>query len=211
MSVGTRPAFLYPCSRQFPFDEVSERIVRALEARNWNVPGIRVTFRTAGDGVSQMVDSIAGDGFRLWFCRVQRSMGHWNDTAAVTELAIPGRELHVHDNEDGPTYYVYVGGNWSADKERFISYGKVNSKLNREPRMYLRYKGQCGCGGARGMAHTHRGRRSSLLVHDNDLGREYDPEGDEPRSYRTDQVFAAFTRWLKSDLLARIEAVPAVR
>ena len=45
-----KPQFLYPRSRQFPFDEIAENIVRALEKRNWNVPGIEVEFDTYGSG-----------------------------------------------------------------------------------------------------------------------------------------------------------------
>ena len=46
----TTPQFLYPYSRQFPFDEVAEKIVRAIEKRNWKVPGITVEFDIYGSG-----------------------------------------------------------------------------------------------------------------------------------------------------------------
>ena len=69
----TKPTFLYPHSRQFPFDEVAEKIVRALEKRNWNVPGISVDFYTYGSGEAKykMVNHIIGSDFKLSFCRSQ--------------------------------------------------------------------------------------------------------------------------------------------
>lgn len=201
--------FLYPHSRQFPFDEVCEHIVRELEARNWTVPGITVEFNSYGS--YRMVSYLKGDGFELWFCRIQGHLGGtWNNTAAVTEMIIPGKELHVYDDESGPTFYVYVGDDWERDKRTFFNSIKVNSRLHGEPRTYLKYSGECRClsAGWPNRSHTHRGRRLPLLVPDNDLGREYDPEGDEPTSYRTDEVFAEFTVWLEDNLLRKIMAQP---
>lgn len=216
--------FLYPHSRQFPFDETCEQIVRALEEQGWNAAGITVGFHNYGDskGSYRMVSCIEGEGFRLQFRRVQARMGRWNDIAAVAEILIPKKELCVYEDESGPAYVEYVGRNWKADKERFNGL-KVHSKLRGEPRTYLKYKGACDCPaiagasfGAHGflgaalagdkralaeLTHTHRGRRSPVLVHDEDLGREYSPRGSEPRMYRTDEVFAEFTQWLKANVL----------
>lgn len=228
----TEPTFLYPKSRQFPFDEVCEQIVRALEERNWSVPGITVDFDVYGTGAQKyrLVRYIKGDGFKVYFGRPQARMGNWNDTAAVTEIVIPQQELHVYDDESGPTYYVYVGDDWDADKEQFLNGSKVNSKLNGKPRMYLMYKGGCDCQAKAGASvsamgffdawlsrdaeklaalnHTHPGCRSPMLVHDNDLDREYEPKGGEATSYRTNDVFTEFTRWLEDNLLAQILAQP---
>ena len=156
----TGPTFLYPKSRQFPFDEVCEQIVRALEERNWRVPGIKVEFDTYGRGTRQyrLVRYIKGDDFRLWFCRVQANMGDWNDTAAINEIVIPGKDLRVYEDESGPTLYVYVGRNWRRDREAFINHSKVNSKLMGEPRTYLKYSGSCDCRAA-GTPHAHNRRR----------------------------------------------------
>lgn len=231
-SADLEPRFLYPTSRQFPFDAVCEQIVRALEERKWDVPGITVEFDSYGSGNKyRMVHRIIGDDFKLWFCRPQGRLGqHYNDTAAVSEIIIPKRELHVYEDESGPTFYTYVGTDWEKDKPDFMRGWKVNSKLDRKPRTYLKYSGACGCqytAGAsfdavgfltasitgdteklRAMKHSHRGRRSPLLVHDNDLGRKYEPEGDEPMAYNTHEVFAEFTQWLQAELLERILAQP---
>ena len=51
------------------------------------------------------------------------------------------------------------------------------------------------------LRHTHQGRRSSLLVHTNDLGREYDAEDREPKILRTSEVMEEFRDWLKVNVL----------
>jgi hypothetical protein len=197
-----RPEFLYPTSRQFPFDEVCEKIVRALEARNFSVKGITVEFDVYGSGEEKyrLVRKVEGKNFRLYFCRVQRTMpgGHWNDTAAVTKLNIPKKELHVYEDESGPTLYLYVGTNWASDHERFEQGLKVNSRLNNEPRMYLMYKGSWGT------VYSYSGSRPPLLVHDTDLGREYSAKVTEPKQFRTSEVLEEFKAWLEKHVLAYI-------
>lgn len=207
--MASEPTFLYPRSRQFPFDEVCERIVRALEERNWSVPGVKVEFDVYGGGSQQyrLVRNVQGDDFRLQFGRVQANMGKWNDTAAVNEIVIPGKDLHVYESESGLTLFVYVGRSWRRDREAFINHSKVNSKLKGAPRTYLKYSGSCDCRAVE-MPHTHDRRRPPVLLHDNDLGREYSPRMREPVSYRTDDVFWEFTKWLRRELLGKILARP---
>jgi hypothetical protein len=235
------PRFLYPKSRQFPFDGVCEQIVRELELRNWQIPGIEIKFDIYGTGEAkyQMVRCIKGDDFKLRFCRVQgRLDGPYNDTAAVTGIVIPEKELRVYNDESGPTFYLYAGKNYERDRERFMNSSKVNSKLNGEPKTYLMYKGGCGCQTSIGatfegvgfitatmmgdtenlarMTHTHPGSRPPLLVHSNDLGREYDPERGEwnwlkwcrkpgePTFFFTDAVMEEFKQYLEEVVLKMI-------
>lgn len=63
----TKPKFLYPKSRMFPFDEVTEKIVKGLEKRNWSVPGITVDFHTYGSGEAKYrrVEYVHGENFKL--------------------------------------------------------------------------------------------------------------------------------------------------
>jgi hypothetical protein len=191
--------FLYPTSNQFPFDNVTYKIIKALEEKNFNVPGIQVEFHNYGPNNSyKKVDTIEGDDFRLWFCRVQgKADPDWNDTAAVTELNIPGKELHVHEDNSGPTFYLYVGKNWEADKHNFIHGPKVNSKLRGEPKTYLQFSGswQKSRGGV-----TYRGKIAPFLAHTNDLEREYDPTGNEPKYFETHKVFEEFTEFFEKKL-----------
>ena len=191
----TKPQFLYPHSRQFPFDEVSEKIVKALEKRNWKVPGINIKFECYGSGEAkyQMVSSITGDNFKLYFCRNQGKLdGRWNDTAALYSVYIPKQNINVYSDESGPMYYLYVGDNWEADKEWFMTSIKGHSKLNKEPRKYLRYSGN---------TYMHRAKE---LIADNDLGREYSPEGDEPVRINLKEKFDEFTAWLEEFVLGYI-------
>ena len=145
MSVLTvKPQFLYPYSRQFPFDEVAERIVRAMEKRNWEVPGISVDFYTYGSGEAKykMVNNIVGDDFKLHFGRPQGQISdNKNDIAALANVCIPKEILQVYEDESGPTYYLYVGNNWDGDRAWFMNSIKIHAKMNAEPRRYLNYRG----------------------------------------------------------------------
>ena len=195
----TKPQFLYPYSRQFPFDEVAEKIVRAIEKRNWKVPGITIEFDTYGSGEAkyQKVKSIIGDNFKLYFCRVQGCINdRWYDTAALHCVCIPKQILKVFEDESGPSYYLYVGKNWNSDKEWFMNAIKVNSKLNKEPRRYLKYKGN-----------TYK-QRAKVLIADNDLDREYSPICNEPVRINLEQKFNEFTAWLEEFVLKYILSFP---
>jgi hypothetical protein len=188
--------FLYPTSTQYPVDEVCGEIVRALEARNFDVPGIRVEMDTYGSGEQKMrrVYRVVGHDFRLHFGRPQGTMpgGHWSNSAAVNDICIPRKMISVYEDESGPTFYLYVGKDWDADRERFWTGFHVNSKLNGDPRTYLRYSG------------TGYKQRTPALVHTNDLGREFDPEGDEPTQFGTAQTFEEFSVYLRDIVLATI-------
>lgn len=194
MSVLTmKPKFLYPHSRKFPFDEIAEKIVKALEKRNWKVPGITIKFDTYGGGEEkyQLVRSITGDNFKLYFYREQGKINErWADTAALNEVCIPKQILKVYADESGPTYYLYVGKNWEGDKEWFMNYIMGNSKLYKEPRRYLKYSGK-----------IYKQKSTKELVIDDNNGREYCCEGDEPVRFNLEQKFNEITEWLKEFVL----------
>lgn len=218
--------FLYPSVQQFPFDSACAQIVRELEKREWKAPEIEVEFHEYGG--FRMVSTIKSRDFKLWFCRVQCTMpdGQWNDTAGISEIVIPKKEIRVYEDESGPVFYLYVGNDYERDRKRFMNGSRINTKLNGEPKLFLKYEGGCDCKATQGagfsavsfltadlsgdteklrkLKHTHPGRRSPLLVHDNDLGREYDPEGDEPTLFRTDEVMAEFKKYLEEVVLRMI-------
>lgn len=202
--------FLYPKSRQFPFDEVCERIVRALQARNWKVPGFAVEFHDYGSGAQKLryVSSIKSDqsaidlvnhDVSIKFGRPQGLLpgGRWNDTAAVDEVQLAKRMLHVYSDESGPSYYVYVGADWEHDRSTWWT--RPNMRLNKEPRLCVKYSGRghrgYGCG------------RAAMLAWDQD-GREYGPEGDDPRAFDTTKVMEEFCAYLHDVVLPSIEAYP---
>lgn len=194
--------FLYPKSRQYPFDEVCERIVKEIEQRAWDIPGVTVEFDTygTGDATYRYVSNIEGDDFRLHFCRPQGLLAperKWNDIAAVNRLVIPRHELTVYDDESGPTLAVYVGNDWDADKQAFKHGLKVNSKLYEQPRTYLLYHG-----------HGYNRRRAGALAHNNDLGREYELEPGDIPFYETAVLFERFRLWLEDHVLSSILDAP---
>ena len=151
------------------------------------------------------MDTISGPNFKLWFCRVQHQLNHqYNDTAAITELIIPKKELHIYEDESGPTFNVYVGKDWENDKKWFISSSKVNTKLNKLPRRHLHYSGSASAT----ERFTYRNTRPTYLVHNNDLGREFDPEIGDPKFYVTQDVMLEFKSWLEKNVLDYIIAQP---
>lgn len=196
------PTFLYPHSRQFPFDEVAEKIVRELQKRNWNVPGITVDFDDYGSGEAKFryVHKITGDDFKLKFMRIQGPLNTChNNIAGIHEIYIPKQSITVYDDESGPTYYLYVGENWEEDKKWFMNSIKVLSKLHGKPRKYLKYKGAYSSN----YPWFNTGRKQ-LLVPDTDLGREYSPQGDEPTKLDCSEKMDEFTTWLNENVLKYI-------
>ena len=207
----TNPSFLYPKAEVFPFDDTCRRIVRELEKRNWKVPGISVEFDVygTGDAKYRLVREVLGQGFRIYFCRVQgRLSGGLNDVAAVTCLNIPQMELHVYEDHSGPTLYTYVGNSWPLDREKFMKGGKVNSKLRKEPRIYLQYTGGWKRPDEPGTQYTRQGLCAPFLIHTNDLGRQYDPMGKEPKYFVTSDIFRTFDNWLVKNVLKYILSQP---
>lgn len=203
--------FLYPTSTQFPVDRVCADIVHALEARNFDVPGIDVRFNAGGSGEQRFryVSKIQGENFALKFGRKQRTLpgGVWNDIAAVTGLVVGKRHLHIYEDESGPTFWTYVGDDWDGDREWWMrtDYPGTNSKLRADRRRYLLYKGSIR---PDRYGHHYRGQRPQYLVTCNDLDREYDPEDDEPRVFNTDEVLGEFRDYLEREVLPTILAFP---
>ena len=196
--------FLYPKSRQFPFDEVCEQIVRALQARNWKVPGFLVKFYDYGSGAQKLrrVLSVTSDqtDIKIAFGRPQGTLpgGRWHDCAAVAEVQLPKRSLRVYEDESGPTYHVYVGDDWERDRSTWWT--RLNARLDKDPRLCVHYKGAYP---------RYHGERPVHLDAERDF-REYEPEGDEPQSFCTDTVMEEFRAYLADIVLPAIEAYPTV-
>ena len=71
---------------------------------------------------------------------------------------------------------------------------KVHSKLRKKPRKYIRYKRDL--------------RTVNELIYDDDLGREYEPEGDEPRRISIPEMYNRFKTYLEENVLQYIESFP---
>lgn len=200
--------FLYPKSRQFPFDATCEQIVRALQARNWKVPGFTVEFRDYGSGAQKLrcVDSIRSDQpaidlahhdvtINFGRCQARLPGGRWSDCAAANEIQLAKQILRVYPDESGPSYCIYVGADWEHD--RATCWSRPNTRLHGEPRMCIKYSGRS----------QWLGMRAPILTWDED-GREYGPQGDDPRSFDTARVMEKFRDYLRDIVLTVIEAHP---
>lgn len=210
------PEFLYPRARDHAFDEVCEHIVRALEKRHFDVPGIEVEFDVYGRGqqLARMVRRVAGQDFSVRFGRSQGYLpgNVFYDMAAVDTVGIPREQISVYGDHSGPRYYAYVGDDWARDREWFFASSCfVNSKLRGEPRKYLQYTGSDETGRQVRYGYHHSRPKyageAKYLVHTNDLGREHDLGPDDAPFLVTTEVTERMTRHLEQ-VLARIEEVP---
>ena len=201
--------FLYPTGRQFPFDEVCARIVRALEARAFQVPGFVVELRDYGSGqqLLQCVSSIKSNpsaidlgqhDVKIEFGRPQGRLpgGRWNNAAGVNAVQLPRRSLRVYEDESGPTYSVYVGDDWERDRSTWWT--RLNARLHKDPRLCVHYAGAYP---------RYKGFRPALLAAVRDH-REYEPEGAEPVEFDTATIMEEFRAYLTDVVLPAIEAWP---
>jgi hypothetical protein len=120
--------------------------------------------------------------------------GRFNDCAAVNEIQLARRSLRVYEDESGPTYNVYVGDAWERDRSTWWT--RPNARLNKEPRLCVKYSGWRPYAG-----------RAGQLAWDKD-GREYGPEGEEPQTLDTHAVMEEFRSYLQDVVLPAIEAYP---
>lgn len=168
--------FLYPCSNQFPFDDICRRIVLALEKRNWSVPGIRVQIENEWlDEItlSQRVEIIEGLDFEIDFSRTrprEQPIGtRIFDLVEVELITIGNRSLSVYPDESGPKFTI-------DDK----CYCGSFLKPDEEPKNY----------------HPNKGVRAPYVINE---------EGNDPTYYATDDLLKLFTRDLEEKVLKRIQ------
>ncbi len=191
-------------------DNVTNKIFSALEKRNWNVPGITVTFDCYGAPRERygMVHSIEGKDFILTFCRVIDSLSNdHNNYAGCYKIVIPKYELSYHDDLSGSLTY-YTGKKWRKDRERFKHNTKGHSKMYKKEKWYLHYKLSNTHPSTKGINYTTFGDLPKFFVPNNDLGREYDPQGREPRFFFVQEVYQRIARWLTEHVLEKINTTP---
>lgn len=191
----------------FPFDGTVANIVQTLHGRDFSKLGIRTEY-SHGD-----LNTIEGENFRIGFCREQVSGG---GLTGASELVIPQQQLNVYGDNSGPTYYRYAGDNWNRDKHAFTHNIKVNSKLYGKPRTYLLYKGAWRpqgrdnlFGGALILQQPFEHGMAPYLVHDNNLGREYELEKRDSPYYETQKVMQEFNNWLRTNVLKPLTDLPS--
>lgn len=194
--------FLFPNHKGLPPERVCGQIVHELKKRQWLVPGVVVNFRDYGEEESlRYVDRIQGQNWKLKFGRAQRSKktlsGGYVDKAGIASITIPKKQLLLLST-DYVYLYLYVGADylWEDDQEAFMHNSKQEgSKALKEPRTYLAYL----------LApETNFDGRPLLLLHTNEEGREYDPQGSEPRKFLFDEVMREFTHYLEDIVLQAV-------
>jgi hypothetical protein len=187
---------LFPTAHDYHVDTICKQIVHTLYERQCAVKGVKVLFTTYTNENDRFIYinhiAIPHLDVELEFDRNQGYIDHNRyNTAAVGTLAIPRKLLNLYGDHSGPIFYTYVGLHWSEEKDEFLHGFKVNSRLHKEPRTYLKYRGQ-----------------GLQLVHDNDLGREYEPQGKEPYSYSLDEVMSEYNAYLGARALPYIIQAP---
>lgn len=212
-------ALLYPKYHVFPVDEVCEHVLRHLEVRDWQVPGIEVEM-TAHDSIGRpMVARVSGEDFSIEF-------GHGYVGPNLTRLVVPTKELIFWWNAYELTLNVYRGSDWRRDREFFINERhKYHGRCKCSPR-YIHYRSRCNCNGnstalkrfgpiedvatealsSHDALHPHRQMwRCPLMVHYDWDRTGYTPVGNEPYVYRTESVMAEMEQWLRTQLLPSIQ------
>jgi hypothetical protein len=196
---GCQPTFVKPSRAQFgQLDTVCNTIVEELEKRNFDIPNLSVEFCLNYQKGSITVCEVIGEDFKLFFAGNR-----------IYTMNIPQKELSVFDDNSGPTLNVYVGNCWKRDKEEFMNGSKVNSKLDGEPKLYLRYNGAFGLPNSE-LSHCYpsswKNHLRPYLIHNNDLG--HDPDEGEATFYSTSAVFDEFSNWLEKNVLEYILSFP---
>jgi len=216
----------YPTDADFAFslEGVSWEILRRVEAREFDVPGINMIW---GD----MYDTgltLRGQDFVLEFGQVQKRMAPPSGSPILVRAITPGNELTLWHGDHLLTYVRYANTDWLRDRDWFLSESfKCHGQAHDRPR-FLRYESRCDCSDFQGAIfsgieplvafmsgkgelsprntpHTHRDRWACpLLAFDNHYQSEYEPiEGHEPTVCRTDEVVGEMYNWL-SQLLPTI-------
>ncbi|HEX6258656.1 MAG TPA: hypothetical protein VFZ48_04205 [Candidatus Saccharimonadales bacterium] len=185
-----RSSVVLPKKDQLPF-EAARKILEALKARDWNVPGITVEFY--GRGSSKQVAVVRGENFRI-------EIGHAKDldskglSQGASSVAIPGKQLEIFEDRSA-SLYVYVGGNWQKDRDRFLDQPKVISKYYGEGRWYLLYEDT---------STLRRLTRTAILVHTTSLGNEYELQSGDPKQYKLNAVRSEIDQWLTLNVLSSL-------
>lgn len=173
-------------------------LVKELQRVGWDVPGIDVEFMTSGVGtrLSRHVHSVSGaterGPFRLVFGGAQLSKGNRRELTGLNEATVPpGLEIVLYEDKSPTVVHRYVGTDWVAEGRAFIDAPRVNSKLDGAPRLYVTYEGHSG-----------------VLKADDDMDREYSPEGDEPLFLDKEEVIDAVVAFVRDDLLSKLSELP---
>lgn len=170
--------------RQNFIDTTAINLVNVLARKGWNVPDVNVTFYVHDEenpvhSLWKIEGTTPGEKWSIGFSRKSHQREESKLHNLPDEITLPGHQISLHDDGSG-SYVRYVGNDWDKDEDHFLRSSKVHSKMNDEPRTYLKY------------TLNYNG----TFIHNNDCGREYDPVDDEPQSidqfemlFKTDLFF----------------------
>lgn len=166
-------------------DATIAEIYKELYDRSFQVSGIEAEFSvsTEEDGKESIIKlhNIKHDDFVIdCFSRT------------YVNFMYPKREIRFYNDTSPVTVYTYVGEDWEADKYDFFNNSKVNSKLQGLKKTYIEYRAERG---------------SDVFEFNDDLGREYSPEGDEPTTIKKSTEINKLYNFLLS-LLDELKSLP---
>lgn len=177
---------MFPDTRQFPFDEVCLKILKALEKRNWRVQGLAIEMHeTIKQGFRfRKVTAIRGPDFQILFHRIFKP-----DCQAASRINIPQEELHVFPDESGPLFFYYSGENWEEDGPTFMDENKFTYNKDKMSKKLSRYEGN-----------------DCISV---SFYRNYYLENAEKifPLLKTNAVYQDFAEWLNDHVLQKIEEI----
>ncbi len=127
-----RMQFLYPVVRDHEIDRICDQILRELESRNWEMPGIEVVFFEGGSGDQKtlQVQHIKGSDWGICF----PGKTDPKDVVALGRVKIPRKQLDYRDHE--LECYMYKGKKWERDREKFEQESKASWSI--PERLYMR-------------------------------------------------------------------------
>lgn len=200
--------FYYPKAEQFPFDDVTKKIVLALEKHNWQFPQINVTFddiqikntiyRNVWNISTPFFKNKSDLDFSMYFGREQGTLAYgadhyaYRDRAAISSIRIPGKKLEVYEDGSGPSLevdsHVYSGRLDMPGNPKANYHQNWNSPyLNYVRENYLETK-IFYFGGTNRME-----------------SKDYPKKNVEPGYYKTDEIFQEFKTYLEEHVLKVIE------
>lgn len=155
------------------------KIWNVIEHHNFDIPGLKPHFVMKDDMETVQMMSIRYNGwFRIW---------------GSGEIATKTMKVHCWGNWPSSAHLEYFVGEIGTDDHEDFLNGRnlVNSKLRDHKKIHLRYES----------------KGESPFRHDNDLGRLYDPTGNEPSIFTYAEVMD-HVRTTCQEVLTELEALP---
>ena len=136
-----KPTFLYPKTDYYYAKlPIVTKLVYALEARDFRVPGVRVKFHLNGMGFDKfknvgVIECEASDIY-LWFCNAQGYLPGYNyrlnDTSGLATCHIREHSCNFYGDGSGYEHWIYTGNDWNFHRKEFREW-QYSSDLKKYP------------------------------------------------------------------------------